>query len=110
MNAGRIVIVAYKPHPGKLEDLYNLLKSHIAVLDAEGLVTMRKPIIAQSSDGTMIEVFEWKSSEAIDLAHTNPRVQKLWELFSGVCDYVPLSQIDEAKNLFSEFSPFDPAG
>jgi hypothetical protein len=110
MNSGRIVIVAYKPHPGKLEDLRTLLKSHIAILDGEGLVTKRKPVIAEAMDGTMVEVFEWKSSEAIDLAHSNPRVQKLWEQFSGVCDYIPLSQIDEAKNLFSEFSPFDPSG
>jgi hypothetical protein len=33
----------------------------------------------QASDGTVIEVFEWKSQEAIAAAHTNPVVQKMWE-------------------------------
>jgi hypothetical protein len=110
MNSGRIVMVGYKPHPGKREDLRNLLKSHIAILDGEGLVTKRKPVIAEAADGTMVEIFEWKSKEAIDLAHTNPRVQKLWEQFTSVCDYIPLNQLDEAKDLFAEFTPFDLAG
>ena len=62
----------------------------------------------QAKDGTMIEVFEWKSKEAIDRAHVNPRVQKMWDEFSRVCDYVPIAQVEEAAGLFSEFTPFDP--
>lgn len=110
MNTGRIVMVAYKPIPGKEQALQDLLQAHVAILDAEGLVTERRPVIVVANDGTMIEVFEWKSKEAIDLAHTNPRVQKMWEEFGSVCDYIPLSAVAEAKNLFSEFTPFDPAG
>lgn len=110
MNTGRIVIVAYKPHPGKEQALKNLLQAHVAILDAEGLVTERRPVIMLAKDGTMIEVFEWKSKEAIDLAHTNPRVQKMWEQFGSVCEYLPLSNVAEANNLFAEFTPFDPAG
>lgn len=109
MNKGRIVIVAYKPLPGKEQALHQLIQTHVSILYGEGLVTERKPIIVQSGDGTLIEIFEWKSIEAIDLAHTNPRVQKMWEEFASVCEYVPVSEVAEAKNLFSEFEPFDPS-
>ena len=103
-------MVAYRPKAGKEQELKNLLQSHVAILNGENLVTKRKPIIMEASNGTMIEIFEWKSKEAIDLAHTNPRVQKMWGEFASVCEYVPVGEVEEAKGLFSEFTPFDPAG
>lgn len=35
----------------------------------------------EAGDGTVVEVFEWKSQAAIDSAHTNPEVQRLWKFF-----------------------------
>ena len=61
---GRIVIVAYKPKPGKEEMLQNLMLNHYAVLKEQDLVTDCKPILMQAKDGSIIEVFEWKSDEA----------------------------------------------
>ena len=102
---GRIVIVGYKPKPGKAEALRSLASNHVQRLRAEGLATAREAIIMEASDGTIIEVFEWKSKEAIESAHKNPAVQVLWTEFSDVCDYVPVASIVEAKQLFAEFSP-----
>ena len=102
---GRIVIVGYKPKPGKAEALRSLARAHIQRLRVEGLVTPREAIIMEASDGTIIEVFEWKSKEAIESAHKNPAVQALWKEFGDVCDYVPVASIAEAKQLFAEFSP-----
>jgi quinol monooxygenase YgiN len=104
-DMGRIVIVGYKPKPGKAEALRSLASTHVQRLRAEGLVTPREAIIMEASDGTIIEVFEWKSKEAIESAHQNPAVQALWKEFSDVCDYVPVASIAEAKQLFAEFSP-----
>lgn len=104
-DMGRIVIVGYEPKPGKAEALRSLARTHVQLLRAEGLVTSREGIIMEASDGTIIEVFEWKSKEAIESAHKNPAVQGLWKEFSDVCDYVPVASIAEAKQLFSEFSP-----
>jgi len=104
-DMGRIVIVGYKPKPGKAEALRSLASSHVQRLRAEGLVTPREAIIMEANDGTIIEVFEWKSKEAIESAHKNPAVQVLWKEFSDVCDYVPVASIAEAKQLFAEFAP-----
>ncbi len=101
----RIVIVAYKPFPGKEDDLKNLMNSHWDILHAEGLVTDRKSIICEAKGGTIIEVFGWKSKEAIELAHSNKAVQKMWEEYSKVCEYIPINDVKESENLFSEFSP-----
>lgn len=104
---GRIVIVAYKPLAGKETELIALVKEHLPVLNKEGLVTDRKPIVMQAADKTIIEVFEWKSAEAIDSAHSNPRVQDLWRRFSAVCNYEKPGNLKEFKDLFAEFQAID---
>ena len=101
----RVVIVAYKPFPGKESELEKLMVTHWNILNNEGLVTNRKPIICKANDGTTIEIFGWKSKEAIKLSHTNEAVQKMWEEYSRVCEYIPVSEVEESKNLFSEFTP-----
>lgn len=100
---GRIAIACYKPKPGKAEELKNLVKTHHAAMLAEGLVTERQPVLMQSVDGTVVEVFEWRSKEAIEAAHTDKAVQKIWKEFAEVSDYLPIGQVSEGQQLFSEF-------
>lgn len=102
---GRIVIVAYRPKPGKAAELEALMKTHLSVLKAERLVTDRDSILMRAEDGTVIEVFEWRSREAMEAAHANPVVQKMWQDYANVCDYVPVAKVPEASDLFSEFTP-----
>jgi hypothetical protein len=102
----RIVIVAYKPKAGKEEMLRGLMREHLPVLKQLNLVTERNSIIMEAADGTIIEVFEWKSKAAIEQAHTNPEVLKMWAKYAEACDYIPVGKVIETENLFSEFTPF----
>jgi len=101
----RIVIVAYKPLPGKNSELETLASTHHARLLVEGLVTQRSPILLKAEDQTIVEIFEWVSKEAINTAHSNPTVLKMWQEFSAVCEYIPAGQIKEFQSMFSEFTP-----
>jgi quinol monooxygenase YgiN len=104
---GRIVIACYRPRPGKKEELERLILDHVATLRAEGLVTDRDPITMSAQDGTVVEVFEWASSAAIEKAHANPAVLRMWEQYGEVCDYIPVGQVAEAAQMFSEFAPIE---
>jgi quinol monooxygenase YgiN len=104
---GRIVIVGYKPKQGKADSLKALMKTHVQRLRQEGLATDRESILMEAADGTIVEVFEWVSAEAIKSAHTNPAVLQMWSEYAGVCDYVPVGTLPEIGNLFSEFTPVD---
>ena len=84
---GRIVIVAYRPKPGRAEELKTLVRSHVTKLQALGLATTREPL----------------ALEAIEEAHANPEVQALWDEFAAVCEYLPVGELAEAGQLFSEF-------
>ena len=102
---GVIVIVAYRPHPDEEAALDALVAEHVPTLRAAGLATARAPTIAKAKDGTVVEVFEWASAKAIELAHADETVRALWERFDAVCDYVPLNELPEAAGLFCELTP-----
>jgi hypothetical protein len=102
---GSIAVACYKPRPGREQDLLELVRNHQPPLLAEGLVTERKPIVMRCADGTIVEVFEWVSKEAVAGAHKNPAVLALWKQFEAVCWYETPTNIAEFQNMFSHFEP-----
>lgn len=102
---GICVIVAYRPKPGKEAELLALVRSRVSILQKEGLATNRLPTIMRARDGTIIEVSEWKSQEAIEAAHKNETVWKMWNKFFELCDCVPLKTLAETEEMFAGFEP-----
>jgi hypothetical protein len=100
----KIVIVAYKPKPGKAAELLQLSREHVPLLREERLSTDRTAIVCQAADETVVEIFEWEAGGP-EQAHTNPRVLALWERYAAACDYVPLSVLPEAGQTFASFVP-----
>ena len=101
------VIVAYRPKLGKESELLELVRSRVPTLRKEDLATNRTPIIMRARDGTIIEVSEWKSEEAIEAAHKNSNVLAMWNKFFAICDCVPLKTLAEAEEMFAGFEPVD---
>ena len=104
---GQMVIVAYRPKPGREAELLQLVREHVPALRAEGLATAREPLVMRAADGSLVEIFEWTSAEAVAGAHHNPNVQALWNRFAECCDYETLANLPEAQRLFSPFEPVD---
>lgn len=102
---GSISVACYKPRPGCEAALHELVRNHLPPLRAERLVTDRPSIVMRTSDGTIVEVFEWVSQEAIAGAHQNPAVIDLWKRFEAVCTYEIPSNISEFQKMFSHFEP-----
>ena len=102
---GIVVVVAYRPKAGHEAELLELVRGRVPTLRQEGLVTDRAPVMMRAKDGTIIEVSEWKSHEAIEQAHKNPRVLALWDKFFAVCDCVPLKTVPESETMFAGFEP-----
>jgi hypothetical protein len=85
----RFVIAAFKPKPGQHAALATVVEKHWRILREQDLVTERPRYAMQTKDGTVIEIFEWRSPEAIEMAHANPAVLALWAEFEAACEYVP---------------------
>jgi hypothetical protein len=99
----RTVIVAYKPKTGMSAKLDACVAKHWRMLREQKLVTERPAFTMKAVNGTTVEVFEWLSKAAIEAAHTNAAVQALWDEFGACCDFLPIAQVPEAAEMFSEF-------
>lgn len=97
------VIAVYRPHEGKSDELLELVKTHLPRLRQEGLATDLESVVLRASDGTLLEIFDWVSGEAVEAAHTNEAVQKMWEEFAAVCDFATLDSLAEAEKVFPHF-------
>jgi hypothetical protein len=104
-SMGSISVACYKPKPGCEQALLELVRNHLPPLRAQGLVTERAPIVMRTADGTIVEIFEWVSQEAIAGAHKNPAVLDLWKRFEVLCSYETPSNIAEFHNMFAHFEP-----
>jgi len=102
---GCMVIAAYRPLPGRHERLLELTREHVPILRAQGLATDRPACAMRAKDGTIIEVFEWKSAAAIEAAHANRVVQAMWGRYAEVCQYIPLASLAECGQMFAGFEP-----
>ena len=103
---GDLVIVAYRPKPGKAAELDAMVRDHVPRLRRLGLATDREPVFARGRDGVVVEVFEWRDG-AVERAHHDPQVGAMWGEFAAVCDYVPLRDLPEAAELFATFAPLE---
>jgi hypothetical protein len=98
------VIAAYRPKPGRAQQLRKLVRLHREALHAARLVTSKPTLLLRArSDGTLLEIFEWVSAKAADEAHQNPSIRAMWSKLAAVADFVPLSAVPEADKAFSHF-------
>ena len=106
---GKIVIAAYRARSGQRQSLLDIIKLKRKFMLSAGYYTAREHIIMKSSkDGDLImEVLEWTSQNAIDEAHANPEVLKIWNKMDEICTEVG-STLDSFPEASSPFPGFDP--
>jgi hypothetical protein len=97
------VIAAYRPKPGQSDALLALVREHVPILRRAGMATEVPPVVLKAADGTLLEIFDWVSEQAVARAHESPEIQALWERFGAVCDYVKLGELAESTKLFPDF-------
>lgn len=102
-----MAIACYRPKPGEEARLLDVMKTHLPTLRKEGLVGDGPSLAGRAGDGTLVEVFCWKSQASIDAAHSNPAVAKIWDAFGAVCEYVAIADVAGAKDLFTALEPVD---
>lgn len=107
---GRMVVVVYRPKPGCEQELAALIRTHVFRLRTLNLATDRPSLAMTATNGDIVEAFEWVSAEAMAKAHEHPAVLEMWAEFEQVCSYQPLKELDQAGDLFAEFTPLEVEG
>lgn len=101
----RIVIALYKPKKGRAKALMKTVARHLPALRKARLVTRRPGILMQAKDGTLLEIFEWRSERHTRIAHTHPVIRPLWERVGRDAAIMTLGKLKEAKDMFPHFTP-----
>lgn len=96
-------IACYRPKDGQADALLRIVREHHPALLAEGLVTAMAPCVMHASNGSLIEVFEWESTQSKNSAHENAAVRAIWNRMSACADFPPLSALDETQRPFASF-------
>ena len=104
---GHLVIACYRPKPGQDAALRACVRDHVPTLRKLGLATSRPTVLLRAADGTLLELFEWTSAEAVERAHHDPAVGVIWGKFFEICDCVKLSDLAEAAEMFPHFEAMD---
>jgi hypothetical protein len=104
---GIISIAAFVPRAGKETELLQVLRDRLPLLRKLGLSTQRAPINMKSTNGTIIHISEWVSTDAIERAHHTPDVLALWQRFDDCSQYVALEGLKEVHDLFANFQAID---
>lgn len=110
-HAATLSIVAYRPKPGKEEELDALTLEHVPYLQQQGLATTRTPVIAKAADGyrhRSLRMGSWRHgkgpsarrrSGALDAIRRSLRLRP--------AEYAGRSKntLEEAKMMFANFTP-----
>ena len=100
-----VAFALYKPHGGKDAELLRLIAEHLPTLRRLELVTDRAPMLLRSTNGTYLEIFEWRSSKAARVAHEHPEVAAIWESMGEVAEFPLLESLEESRIQFCHFTP-----
>lgn len=103
MEGTILAFASYKPKQGQEANLMELVEKHLPKLRELGLVTNRDNYVAKSSDGRIIEVFEWVSSDAVSAAHQHPAISDIWEKMAQIADFLPMNSLPEGNESFVDF-------
>lgn len=104
---GVLTIASYRPKPGKAAEVLALTRDHLPMLVADGLAEPGRRLVGRAKDGTLVEIFVWKSPAAIEAAHQNAAVGALWAKFGDIADFVMAKDLPETAALFAEFDWID---
>ena len=99
-----MAFASYKAKEGKEAELMKLVDKHLPALRELGLVTDRSAYLAKSSNGTIIEVFEWVSMNAIGAAHQHPAISDIWEKMILIAEFPPMNTLPEGVKPFPGFA------
>lgn len=88
--ASQTVLCHYRVIAEREAEFRQLLERHWPTLRKLDLVTDEPSLIYRSVDGEgrpwFLEIFHWKTGEAVRVAHEHPDVQAVWEPMMPLCE------------------------
>jgi len=93
------VLCRYRVKPDKVQEFADLLRRHWPTLHDAGLTTDTPAELekarTKAGDVAFFERFTWLTPDAVQSAHENPAVMKLWEPLGALCTDMEFWQVED---------------
>ena len=93
MSPSRISLAAYRPRPGMEQELLEMFRAEFASLRASGHVTDRPVPICRTDRGEYLAILEWSTDHAVDDAHRDEAVLRIWARKAEIAEYLAPSDL-----------------
>jgi len=98
----RVLIVSYRPAPGQLEAVVELLRAQYRRLRSLGVTQPSAPILARSAAGDLTYVAVFDHADGVDRCWEDPEFQDLDGQIGQLAEMVPIRTLHEASGSYMD--------
>jgi hypothetical protein len=103
LSTSRLSLSAYRPRPGRRDEVLPHLRHEVATLRARGHITNRAAPICLTDKGEYLVLTEWATARSVDEAHDDEVVLEVWARKGQLVDYIAPSDLDQSTNPFVSY-------
>jgi hypothetical protein len=103
LSTSRLSLSAYRPKPGRSDELLPHFRHEVATLRARAHITNRPAPICLTDRGEYLVITEWASASSVDEAHEDEVVLEVWRRKEQLVEYIPPSDLDKSATPFVSY-------
>ncbi|MDQ7995231.1 MAG: hypothetical protein AAGC76_05185 [Luteibacter sp.] len=100
----RMLIVSYKPLPGKRQELLDLLAHHHRAARAQGRLSAELPWLGEGVNGDIVFIVSLDGVASLESIWEDELLQDIEAAIAGVARMVPLRSVVEADAAFVDLA------
>jgi hypothetical protein len=100
----RMLIVSYKPLPGKRQELLDLLAHHHRAARAQGRLSAELPWLGEGVNGDIVFIVSLDGVASLESIWQDELLQDIEAAIAGVARMVPLRSVVEADAAFVDLA------
>jgi hypothetical protein len=100
---------AYRPRPGRGDEVLPHLREEVATLRAHGYITSRPAPICLTTRGEYLVISEWATETSVDEAHADDVILEVWGRKEQLVDYIAPADLDQGHVPFASYDVLEDA-
>ena len=105
----RVSLSAYRPRPGRGDEVLPHLRHEVATLRARGHITSRRAPVCLTAKGEYLVIAEWATESSVDEAHEDEVILDVWRRKQQLVEYIAPSDLDKSAIPFVSYDVLEDA-
>lgn len=105
----RLSFSAYRPRPGREDEVLPHLRDEVATLRSRGHITSRPAPICLTARGEYLVIAEWATETAVDDAHADEVILDVWRRKEELVEYIAPCDLDRSAVPFVSYDVLEDA-